>query len=61
VLAQAALVDLTAVNVYGPTANATLAGNAIGISGTGTPIDHMPPFLTINYSIAVQGIFPSRN
>lgn len=31
------------------------------ISGSGLPITVMNPYLVINYSIAVQGIFPSRN
>jgi microcystin-dependent protein len=30
-------------------------------SGQGMPIDIMNPYLVVNYSIATQGIFPSRN
>ena len=41
--------------------NTTLAPNTIGTSGSGLPLAIMPPFLTINYSIALYGIFPSRN
>jgi microcystin-dependent protein len=31
------------------------------ISGSGIPIDTISPYLVINYSIATEGIFPSRN
>jgi microcystin-dependent protein len=31
------------------------------IAGGGQPIDIRNPYLTINYSIAIEGIFPSRN
>lgn len=34
---------------------------AIGASGGGQPHENMPPFLTMNFIIALQGIFPSRN
>ncbi len=46
---------------YGTNAVASLAGNAIGISGASQPHNNLPPFLTIHYCIAVQGIFPPRN
>ena len=32
-----------------------------GITGSGFPIDITNPYLVINYSIALEGIFPSRN
>lgn len=31
------------------------------VTGSGTPIDITNPLLCINYSIAIEGIFPSRN
>jgi microcystin-dependent protein len=31
-----------------------------GIAGEGQPMSVMPPSLTLNYVIAVQGWFPSR-
>ena len=31
------------------------------LAGNGLPIGIMPPYLCINYSIALQGLFPSRN
>ncbi|RVT79583.1 phage tail protein [Flavobacterium sufflavum] len=31
------------------------------IAGSGIPVDILNPYLVINYSIATEGIFPSRN
>lgn len=42
------------------TGNVSLGPSAIGAVGGGQPHDNMPPFLTLNCIIAVQGIFPSR-
>jgi microcystin-dependent protein len=39
----------------------TMSPAAIANSGGGQPHDNMPPFLAMNYVIALQGIFPSRN
>ncbi|UUQ67426.1 tail fiber protein [Pseudomonas fuscovaginae UPB0736] len=38
----------------------TLKGDLV-IPGGGQPISLMNPFLAVNFSIALQGIFPSRN
>lgn len=38
----------------------TVAGNT-AITGSGYPMDIMNPYLVLNYSIAIEGIFPSRN
>lgn len=32
-----------------------------GVTGGGQPFNNMQPYLTINYCIALQGIYPSRN
>ncbi|MCC9071452.1 tail fiber protein [Flavobacterium sp. F-65] len=49
----------------GATNNIYSGGTAItgttDITGSGIPIDVSNPYLTINFSIATQGIFPSRN
>ena len=37
----------------------TISGNT-GITGSSMPISILNPYLAINYSIATQGIFPSR-
>jgi len=34
---------------------------AVGITGSGIPLTILTPFLTINYSIATVGIYPSRS
>ena len=39
----------------------TLAANAIGNAGGSQPHDNMAPYLALNFCIALQGIFPSRN
>jgi len=38
-----------------------LAPQAISIAGGGLPHNNMQPYLTLNYCIALQGIFPARN
>jgi microcystin-dependent protein len=38
-----------------------MSTSAVGSAGGGQPHDNMQPYLTLNYCIALQGIFPSRN
>ena len=53
----------------GPLLYTTTAGAAavtmnpavVGATGGGQPHLNMQPFMTLNYVIAIQGIFPSRN
>lgn len=33
----------------------------VGVTGGGIPLETQPPYLGLNFIIAVQGIFPSRN
>jgi len=40
---------------------ATLSTSSIGTTGGNQPHDNMQPYLTMNYQIALEGIFPSRN
>jgi microcystin-dependent protein len=48
--------------IYSPTANETeLNAHAIGQTGSDRPVDILPPFLTLNFCIALQGIFPSQS
>jgi microcystin-dependent protein len=42
-------------------ANVAMSPSIISASGGNQPHDNMQPFLTINYCIALYGIFPSRN
>ena len=53
----------TASPVYAAvaTANATLAPQTIGMAGGSQPHENRAPYLTLNYCIAMEGIYPSRN
>ena len=44
---------------FGTNANATMAGAALGPVG-GQPHPNMQPYLTLNFCIALVGVFPSR-
>ena len=46
---------------YASTANAPLGAGAIGPAGSGQPHNNMPPYLTLNFIIALQGVFPPRS
>lgn len=49
-------------NMYDPAATmAQMNTNAIGSAGGSQPHNNMQPYLVLNYAIAIQGIFPSRN
>jgi microcystin-dependent protein len=46
---------------YGSTkAAGTMAPNVIGPSGGALPHNNIQPYLTVNYCVALQGIFPQR-
>lgn len=48
-------------NVYGPAASLTqMAFQAITPTGGSLPHNNMMPYLTVNFCIALQGIFPAR-
>lgn len=44
-----------------PSGGATLSPAAVNATGGSLPLNIQDPYLGINYIIAVQGIFPSRN
>jgi microcystin-dependent protein len=51
------------VKVYAPAAGSNpiaLSPISIGIAGASMPIPILSPYLTLNYSICMEGIFPSR-
>jgi microcystin-dependent protein len=49
-------------NIYDNSGSAVeLATGSIGVSGSGTPISNLQPYLVITFIIALEGIFPSRN
>lgn len=49
-------------SAYNPTATGLTQMNALGLSlaGGGLPHNNMQPFLTLNFCIALQGVFPAR-
>jgi microcystin-dependent protein len=53
-------------NLYGPAPATdpqpqTFAANAVTVSGGSQPHDNIMPSMGLNYIIALQGVFPSRN
>jgi len=54
--------NASGVPQYGTGApNAAMAAGAIANTGGNQPHENRPPFLGLNYIIALEGIFPSRN
>jgi microcystin-dependent protein len=53
----------TTFSAYSPpaTANTTLSPTALGTAGGNQPHENLQPYLCVNFMIATQGIFPSRN
>jgi microcystin-dependent protein len=50
------------INLYGQgEANTTMNPQALSITGGNLPHNNMPPYLVLNFCIAMQGIFPSRS
>ena len=53
-----------AVNLYAPASGATpptMSPFALAASGGNLPHNNMPPFLVVNFCIALQGVFPPRS
>ena len=49
------------VNMYTATQNQVVMGpTALAITGGSLPHNNMMPYLTVNFCIALQGVFPSR-
>jgi microcystin-dependent protein len=46
---------------YGEPGAAVLASGTVTPTGGGQPHDNLPPFLTVNFVIATEGIFPARD
>jgi microcystin-dependent protein len=72
---QADVIDLADTNVPSPSASlalsaggslyqaaagTTMAGQALAAAGGSLPHNNMQPYLTLNFNIALQGIFPPR-
>lgn len=49
------------VNMYGPaTSLVTMSDNALAPAGGDQPHNNMQPYLTLNFCIALQGVYPPR-
>ncbi len=48
-------------SIYDVTATTTMNPTMIGATGGSQPHENRQPFLTLNYIIALEGIFPSRS
>jgi len=46
---------------YASTANVPMGAGTIGSTGSGQPHNNMPPYLTLNFIIALQGVYPPRS
>ena len=53
----------SAQNIYSPTAtpNQFMGQSMLTPAGNGQPHNNIQPYLVLNFCIAMQGIFPSRN
>jgi microcystin-dependent protein len=52
----------TSTNIYAPSSDgSTFNPQAISLTGGNQPHENRDPYLALNYCIALQGIFPSRN
>jgi microcystin-dependent protein len=49
------------IPIYGPGPTVGMSPAMVGISGGGQPHENRPPYLGMNYIIALQGIFPPRS
>lgn len=50
-----------AANTYAASANTTMSAAALGLAGGSQPHENMQPYNVVNFCIAINGIFPSRN
>lgn len=50
----------TAATIYAASAGSPMSSAALSANGGNAPHENRPPFLVLNFIIALQGIFPSR-
>jgi len=46
---------------FGTATDASMSASAVATAGQSQAHENMPPYLALNFVIAIQGIFPSRN
>jgi microcystin-dependent protein len=49
------------VNIYSAAATGAVNPNSLTLAGGGLPHNNLQPLLTLNFCIALQGVFPPRN
>jgi microcystin-dependent protein len=54
-------IDAGGNNLYTNSTNSSMQAAELSIAGDSEPHNNMQPFQVLNYCIALQGIFPSRN
>ncbi len=57
---NASLAESSNGTLYQNASNVTMSDNAVAPAGGGQPHNNMQPYLTLNFCIAMQGIFPPR-
>ena len=60
VSASASFAQSKGGTLYQTTSNVALAQQALPTAGNGQPHNNLQPYLTLNFCIALQGIFPPR-
>lgn len=57
-----AIIAKTTAAIYSATAvpATTMSGQALAPTGGGQPHNNMQPYITLNFNIALQGVFPPR-
>jgi microcystin-dependent protein len=48
-------------NLYGASPNADMSAEAVGVTGGSQAHNNMQPFLSLNFIIALQGLYPPRS
>ncbi len=51
----------TPAPVYYPSANVSMSPAAVANAGSSQPHENQAPYLTLNFIVALTGVFPSRN
>jgi microcystin-dependent protein len=46
---------------FAASSDTTMSPSAVSIAGGSQPHENRPPFLAVQFAMAIQGIFPSRN
>jgi len=47
-------------NLYGTAGGAAMSANALASAGGNQPHNNLPPYLALNFCIALQGVYPPR-